>query len=52
VRTRGENLGKGDHLGYLGKDERVILKWILKNKGDMALIGLMWLRIRKSGGPL
>jgi len=39
-------------MGYLGKDKRVILKWIFKNKGYLALIGLMWLRTWTSGGPV
>ena len=47
-----ENLGERDNLCDLGLDGRIILKWILNNRGEMALIKLMWLRIVTTGGPL
>jgi hypothetical protein len=33
------------HLKYLGVDERIILKWILKKWNENAWTGLIWLRI-------
>jgi hypothetical protein len=43
------NLRERDHLEYLGLDERIILKLILKNCDGESWTGLMWLRIGTGG---
>ena len=47
-----EDLREGDHLGDLGVDERIILKWILKKRDEESWTGLIWLRIGTGGGRL
>jgi hypothetical protein len=44
------NLKERDHLENLGIDERIILKWVLKEWDCKALAGLIWLNIWASGG--
>jgi hypothetical protein len=40
------------HVEELVVDGMVILKWILKKLNGSAFVGLIWLRIGKSGGIL
>jgi hypothetical protein len=47
-----EDLWGGDHLGDLGVDERIILKWIFKRWDGEAWTGLIWLRVGTGGGLL
>jgi hypothetical protein len=39
-----------DRLEHIRVDEKIILKWILKDQVGKAWTGLIWLRIRKSNG--
>jgi hypothetical protein len=41
-----------DHSEDLGVYGRVILCWILGKYGENLCIGLSWLRIAESGGPI
>jgi hypothetical protein len=43
---------KTNHVGGLGEDGRIILKWILKKQGARLWIGFNWLRTRTGGGLL
>jgi len=47
-----EDLREGDHLGDLGVDERIILKWIFKRWDGEAWTGLIWLHVGKGVGLL
>jgi hypothetical protein len=47
-----EDLREGDHLGDLGVDERILLKWIFERWGGEAWTGLIWLRVGTDGGIL
>jgi hypothetical protein len=40
------------HMEDLNIDKRIILDWILEKEGGEAWTGLVWLRIRTSGGFL
>jgi len=48
----GEELRERDHLGDLGVDVRIILKWISKKVDGLAWTGLIWLRIGTNCGFL
>jgi hypothetical protein len=48
---RWGNLKGRYHLEDIGRNARIILKWIL-NKFDRTWTGLMWLITRTSGGIL
>jgi hypothetical protein len=39
-------LKEQDHLGDLGVDERIILRWVLHKWGMTMWIGFIWLRIQ------
>jgi hypothetical protein len=44
-----ENMKGRDNFENLGTDGRIILKWILRKKGEMTWTGCTWLRIGTSG---
>ena len=46
------NLRVRDHLGDLGIDRRIILRWIFRKWGVGVWTGLSWLRIGTGGGHL
>jgi hypothetical protein len=46
------NLGERDHLGVLGVDGRIILRWTFRKWGVGVLTGISWLRIGTGGGYL
>jgi hypothetical protein len=41
-----------DHLGKIGVDGRIILKWILEKYAGKLWTGFFWLRIGSSNGLL
>jgi len=47
-----ENLKGRDQLEGLDVDGRIILEWVLGDKGGKVWTGWIWLRIGTSGGPL
>jgi hypothetical protein len=44
------NLRERDHLEDPDVDGRIILRWVFRKWDVVAWIGLIWLRIRTSGG--
>ena len=48
----GETLGERDHLEDPGVDEKIILRWILRNWDVGVWTGSSWLRIGTGGGHL
>jgi len=46
------NLRERDHWGDPGVNERIILRWILRNWDVGVWTGSSWLRIRTGGGHL
>jgi hypothetical protein len=46
------NLRYRDHLGDLGVDERITLRWIFRKWNVVSWTGLSWLRIGTVGGHL
>jgi hypothetical protein len=45
-------LRERDHLGDLGVDKNIILKWIFETWDGKERTGLIWLRIGTGGGRL
>jgi hypothetical protein len=43
------HLREGDHLGYPGVDEKIILKWIFRKYDVGVWTGSSWLRILTDG---
>jgi len=52
VARMGGNLRERDHLGGLGVDGRIILRWILRKWDVGVWTGSSWLRIGTGGGHL
>jgi hypothetical protein len=48
----GGNLKERDNLKDLGRDWRIVLKWILKQWDERTWSGVSWLRLGTSGGLL
>jgi len=46
------NLRESDHLGHLGVDGRIILRWILRKWDVVVWTGSSWFRIGTVGGHL
>jgi len=46
------NLRERDHLGNLGVDGRIILRWIFREWDVVTWTGSSWLRIGTGGGHL
>ena len=46
------NLKEGDHLGDLGVDVRIELRWIFRKWDEGVWTGSSWLRIGKLGGHM
>lgn len=44
------NLKETDRLEHIRVDEKIILKWILKDQVGKVWTGFIWLRIRTSNG--
>jgi hypothetical protein len=44
-----ENLKGTEHSEDIGKDERIIVEWILRKQAGKVLIRWIWLRIGASG---
>jgi hypothetical protein len=52
IRGFGGNLRERDHLGDLGVDGMIILRWIFRKWVVGAWTGLIWLRIGTGGRRL
>jgi hypothetical protein len=47
-----KKLKGGDHSVDLGVDRKIILEWMLEEKGGKLWTGCIWLRIGTNGGLL
>jgi len=46
------NVREGDHLGDIGVDGRIVLRWIFRKRDVRVWTGSSWLRIGTGGGHL